>query len=521
MRRTATFARLTLFNMLRLLRGPFLLPGSALYLLYFLWSGSYPGQSVETWYSDVSVSALFVSAIGFAAVTPSAVREARHPVVSTTPLGRTGRVLSLALAAVPLLWAVLGGLAVGLWVSAEPLPPAGFLSLFVLPVPFLMVAAGPFLSLLLVLWTRSYLPLIILALCLPLYLVYNGILLSERLNNAMSRASVALQRVVSPFPEFSVSLTQVTLYSLVYTVLVLAALVALVVGARHRVRRTLVSSSVAAALLGLAAAGVAVHGNTAVWRAETAAQRVYTDDEVYGVAGSWPCQEVEGITYCPLPGYDSWIPSWHDTLAPVLEELPEPARARVPVVWQDGYWYNRAFEPTVPTLTVHDYMDPELQPWQSYLYSEFARKTLGMSIGAPGPYGTDDCRGTGQARSSVVVWVVDRVVSSYHADDAFLRTDSAATAMMDLSPSPADLALGREIVSVPPERVTGVVEEHWDRISSGEMDTVELAALLDVRVPGEQTRIALADEWDAAFPEMSAGMYEPWNTHLPLCPVGP
>ncbi|CAL9592348.1 hypothetical protein SUDANB121_05283 [Nocardiopsis dassonvillei] len=520
MRRTVTFARLTLFNMLRLLRGPFLLPGTALYLAYFGWTGSYPGQSVDTWYSDVSVSGLFVAALGFAAVTPSAVREARHPVVSTTPLGRTGRVLSLALAAVPLLWAALGGLAVWLWVAAEPLPPAGILSPFALPVPFLVAAAGPLGSLLLVLWTRSYLPLIILALSLPLYLVYNGIMLSERLNNAVSRASMALQRVAGPFPDFSVSLTQVTLYSLAYTCLALATLVVLVVGARHRVRRVLVSSSVAAVLLGAMAAGVAVHGNRAMW-GDGELPRAYGDDEVHGTSGPWPCREVEGVTYCPLPGYDSWVTSWHETLDPILDELPEAARADAPVVWQDGHWYTRDFEVSGPAIVVHEYMDPELRPWQSYFYSAFARRTLGMSTGEPDPYGTDDCRGTGQARSSVVVWAVERIVASHIPEDPFMRTDAVATAMSDMAPSPADLVLGREIVSAPPERVGAVLEEHWDRISSGAMDTAELAALLDIRVPGEQTRIADAAEWDAAFSDMPPDMYETWNPGLPLCPVGP
>ncbi|SHK06954.1 hypothetical protein SAMN05421803_11369 [Nocardiopsis flavescens] len=521
MRRTATFARLTLFNMLRLLRGPFLLPGTALFMAYFGWAGPFPGQSVDTWYADLTSAGLLIAAIGFGAVTPSAVREARHPVVSTTPLGRTGRVLALALAAVPLLWAVLGGLAAWLWLTAGPLPPAGIVNPYALPVPFLVAAAGPFGAMLLVLWTRSYLPLVMLALCLPLYLVYNGILLSERLNSAVSRASTALQQAVSPFPDFSVSLAGVGVYSLVYTSLALAALVALVVGARHRVRRVLIASAVTAAVLASGAVGVAVHGNRTVWPDAAGRPRTYGDDEIHGVDGPWPCREIEGVDYCPLPGYDSWVPSWHATLSPVLEELPGRARANAPVVWQDASWFSRAFEVSGPAVVVSDYMDPSLQPWQSYLYATFARKTLGMSAGAPSPHGMDDCRGTGQARSAAVVWVVDRVVSSHIPHDRFMRTDAVATAMTDMAPSPADLALGREIVAVPPDRVRAVLEEHWEEISSGRMDTLELAALLDVRVPADQTRIAGAPEWDSVFSDMNAGMYETWNPSLPLCPVSP
>ncbi|MEU0492003.1 hypothetical protein ABZ249_22450 [Nocardiopsis sp. NPDC006139] len=519
MRRTATFVRLTLFNAARLLRGPFLLPASALFLAYFVWSGSYPGQSVDSWYGDMSTSALFIAAIGFGAVTPSAVREARHPVVSATPLGRTGRLMSLALSAVLLLWAILAGLGLWLWLAAEPLPPAGIMSPLALPVPFLVTAAGPFGALLLVLWTRSYLPLVLLALCLPLYLVYNGILLSERLNSAVSRATMALQQVVSPFPGFSVSLSLVTLYSLAYTCLLTAALVVLTLGARHRVR-VVVATSVTAALLAAGALGVAVHGNATVWRDGMPDPQGYADDEVYGVEGPWPCREVEGVTYCPLPGYDSWVASWHDTLEPVLDELPEEARADAPVVWQDAGWYTREFDVPRPAVTVHEYMDPEIQPWQSYLYSAFARKTLGMSLDPPSPYGLDDCRGTGQARTVVVAWVVDRAVASHRPDDLYLRIDTMAITLTDLAPSPADLVLGRRVVSVPPERMHALLEEHWERISSGEMSTLELAALLEIPIAQEQDRPAETAEWNTAFSDVEPNLYEPWNLHAPLCPAG-
>lgn len=519
MRRTATFARLTLFNAVRLLRGPFLLPGSVLFLLYFTWSGSYPGQSVDSWYSDMSASALFVAAIGFGAVTPSAVREARHPVISATPLGRTGRITALALAAVLLLWSLLTGLGLWLWLAAEPLPPAGIIDPLALPVPFLVAAAGPLGSLLLVLWTRSYLPLVLLALCLPLYLVYNSILFSERLNSAVSRATMALQQAVSPFPDFSVSLSAVNVYSLTYTCLVTATLLVLVLGARHRVR-VVVATSVAAALLAAGALGVALHGNSGAWRDGGTDRPGYADAEVYGVEGPWPCQEVEGVTYCPLPGYDSWIPSWHEAVEPVLDELPEAARADAPVVWQDATWYTREFDVPRPAVTVLDYVDPDSHPWHSYLYSSFARKTLGMSAGEAAPYELDACRGTGQARTVVVAWVVDRVVASYHPDDLYLRADTTALALADLAPSPADLTLGRQVVSVPPERMRALLEEHWERISSGEMDTLELAALLKVPMAQDQDRIADAAEWNTVFADLEPNLYEAWNPHLPLCPTG-
>ncbi|MFL1379029.1 hypothetical protein [Nocardiopsis protaetiae] len=519
MRRTATFVRLTLFNTVRLLRGPFLLPGSVLFLVYFMWSGSYPGQSVDSWYAEMSTSSLFIAAIGFGAVTPSAVREARHPVITATPLGRTGRTTALALAAVLLLWVILVVLGSWLWLTAEPLPPAGIITPLALPVPFLVAAAGPLGALLLVLWTRSYLPLVLLALCLPLYMVYNGILLSERLNSAMSRATMALQQVISPFPDYSVSLSTVNMYSLGYTGLVVAALVVLVLGARGRVR-VLVATSVAAAVLASGAVGVAVHGNSTVWRDGMLSVREYADTEVYGVEGPWPCQEVEGVTYCPLPGYDSWIPSWHDTLDPVLDELPEAARAGAPVVWQDANWYTREFDAARPAVIVHDYLDPDTYPWHSYLYSAFARKTLGMSAGEPGPYGQDDCRSTGQARTAVVAWVVDRVVAAYEPEDDYLRTDTLASALTDMAPSPADLELGRRVVSEPPERVRALLEEHWDRISSGEMGTLELAALLEVPVTAEQDRVATPAEWNSAFSDMEPNLYEAWNPYVDLCPVG-
>jgi hypothetical protein len=174
-----------------------------------------------------------------------------------------------------------------------------------------------------------------------------------------------------------------------------------------------------------------------------------------------------------------------------------------------------------PAVIVHEYLDPDTYPWHSYLYSSFTRKTLGMSAGEPGPYGQDDCRSTGQARTAVVAWVVDRVVASYEPEDDHLRTDTLASAMTDMAPSPADLELGRRVVSEPPERVRALLEEHWERISSGEMGTLELAALLEIPVTSDHDRIATPAEWNSAFSDMEPNLYESWNPYVDLCPVGP
>ena len=520
MRHAAAFARLTLFNARRLLFGPFLLPAAALFLLHFTWPGTRTGQSVDSWYSGMFVSALFIAMIGFGSVTPSAVREARHPVISSTPLGRTGRITALALAAALLQWSLLAGTGLWLWTSAGPPPPAGVISPLALPVPFLIAAMGPLGSLLLVLWTRSYLPLALFALCLPLYLVYSGVLVSERLDNAVSRAAMALQQAVSPFPDFSVSLARMNFFSLVYTCLVTAALSVLVLGARRTARTVAATSAAAALLLTGAAAAVDLHSVSRARHSTGSGHAVYADTDVHGVQDPWPCREVEGVTYCPLPGYDSWIPSWKETVDLVLDELPEAARADAPVVWQGSERYTRAFDVPRAAVTVTDHTAEDSHPWHSQSYVSFARKTLGMSTGTPAPYDLDACKGTGQARTVVVAWVVDRVIASFRPDDLAFRTERIAVSLTDLGPSPADLALGRRIPSIPPDRMRALLEEHWDRVSSGEMDTLELAALLEVPVAQDQDRVVRAAEWDTVFLHRVPAPQTPWNPHPPPCPVG-
>ncbi|MDE3723866.1 hypothetical protein PWG71_20945 [Nocardiopsis sp. N85] len=510
MRRTVIFARLTLFNTLRLVRGPFLLPGALLTALYVWVVSNEFSSSVEEWYSILSLIGLLLGAVGFAAVTPSAVREARYPGTSTTPLERTGRTLSVALAALPPLWLLLGAIALFMYTD-DPGGPVGIVSPFALPVPFLMVAAGPLASLLLSVWTRSYLPLIIVALCLPVYLVYNGFLLSERFNNAVSRATTAAQQVISPFQNPSVSLAEPTLFSLVYTLLMTGMLTALVVGARRR-GRVLVTSTVTAVVLGAGAFGVTVQGNRAnPW------DRSYADDEVYGVDGPAPCLELDGLTYCPLPGYEPWAENWHSTLSEVLGELPASAREGAPLVWQDALYYDRSLPETDrPVLVLYDDLDPDWAYWQGYVFLDFLRKALGMAISDTGPYGDSFCRSNGQARTPVIAWVVD-TVTSRHGLEGLDRADSLAGVLSELTASPIDLEVARALTERPHDEVSAVVHGHWDRIASGEMSTPELARELEIPITDASTEPAPGKSWDAVFPELEKGVYQAWDVDSPPC----
>ncbi|MFW6641148.1 hypothetical protein ACOALZ_14040 [Nocardiopsis algeriensis] len=505
-RHAAAFLRLTWFNSRRLATSPFLLLGAAA-AGAMVWSlrGIERTGTAESWYNELSTLAVLVALAMFAAVTPSAVREARHPGTPVAPLGRTARLLALLTAAVLVSCAAqAAGTAVLYHTYDHPLP--GVVSPYAVPVPFATAASGAVTGVALASWTRSYLPLLLLALGGPGYVLYATLAASSRMGWTMGRMEQVAYQLHNPFIVQTPSLTGVSLLSLAYALLVLAALAALALAARRRGAVLFVSLGTAVALLA-GAAGTALHGrHTYPWGTPI------PDSEVYGHSGASPCRELEGITYCPLPGYESWTGLWHSVLGPAMAQLPEEARK--PVLWQDSHAYTREMElPPGRGMVVYDHADPGSGYWEAWLITDAARIALNMDFT---PHRAP-CRATGQARIAVAPWLFDLPDTL----SALEKAEITAAYLADHTPAPADLELVRALEELPRERVRQALHLHWDRLVSGELGSVELAEELGVVLESPADTPMSASDWDLLSPLLSSQQwgegYPVWNADADVC----
>lgn len=491
-RSTATFARLTWFNTLRLARNPVLAPG-VLVGLYLLVAPDWAGRTatLEGWYDNANSAASAVGAMLFAVVAFPAMREARYSPRLVSPLGRTGRLLSL-MAASSLVGTALVVLYAGVdrWLSP---PLLGTLSPYAYPAPLLLAAAGPLLSIALVAWTRSYLPLVVTLLALPAYWLYGVLAVDANLSSAVLRVEWAARVALHPFNVRAPSVTDVAAVYLVYSVLVVALLAALAAAARGR-RAHRAACLGAVALLLAATVGTVAHGRLA--------QPLHSpipDSRVYGAQGP-SCQTREGVTYCPLPGFEPWVERWHGALGPAMDLLPEAPRERTPVVWQESYSYQRELDvPRDRDVVVYTYEGGVEHYWQTELVGNAARVVLGL----PDHYETD-CLGTGQARVLLAAWLASTVEGLSRYD----TLDTLAANLYAYRPSPVDLELSLAMADLPEERVSRVLERNWERLTDPRTTSLELARLLDTPLRESSTGPAGPGDWRRLYPDHQYHTYE-------------
>ncbi|WP_435108167.1 hypothetical protein [Nocardiopsis synnemataformans] len=502
-RHTATFVRLTWFNALRLARNPFLLPGTFVGL-YLLVAPDWADRTatLERWYDNANAAATAVGAVLFAVVAFPAMREARYSPRLVSPLGRTGRMLAL-MAASSLVSTVLVALWAGVdrWLSP---PLLGTLSPSAYPAPLLLAAAGPLLSIALVAWTRSYLPLVVTLLALPAYWLYGVSAVDANLSGAVLRVEWAARVALNPFNVSAPSVTDVTTVYLVYSVLVVALLAVLAAAARGRRAHRAVCLGAAVVLLA-ATVGTVVHG-----RLTQPPYSPIPDSRVHGAQGP-SCQTREGVTYCPLPGFEPFVERWHGVLGPAMDLLPEVPRERMPVVWQESFSYERELDvPRDRDVVVHAYTGGWEHYWQTEMVGNAARVVLDL----PDHYETG-CLGTGQARVLLAAWLAASVEGLSRYD----RLDTLAMNLYAYQPSPVDLELSLAMADLPEERVSRALERDWERLTDPRTTSRELARLLGTPLREASTAPAGPGDWERLYPEHEYHTYEgaPGWRAQPVC----
>lgn len=483
----STFWGLTRFNLRHLLLSPVFLILMPLALAGLAYSGYQP--ALPTW-SDLidrtMLQILGLSAVMFAVTTFPSIREARHSEGFALPLSPRTRLLALALASVIVMSGCVA-LLVGFHVLTDQGPIAGTASPFAFLSLFVLAWYGPLAAVASAAWTRSYTPLVFLLLLVPAYLLYTVTSMGTRADEVLQRLGWAANWALDPLPVYQPAVTELALLHLLHVALLAALLLMLAVTGLTGLRplRPLSLGATGVLLAGLLSVTVYAD-NTYTYDSP------FTDQQLYG-AETDPCRVREGVTYCPLPGYESWVDYWHAALGPAVAQVPDRARDRVPDVWQGNQNLRRdvrAFQagallfprgdhafPPEGTVIVYDHWDTELP----YLREELVIEVTAAVLGLP-RYHEDLCEGRGQARIVVGAWLAS-------VDETLSETESVTTAENFLSafnPGPTDLRVAHTIIGLPPESVAPVVEEHWETLLSPETTTEEFAELLELSLSGAE-----------------------------------
>lgn len=483
----STFWGLTRFNLRHLLLSPVFLVLMPLTLLGLAYSAHQP--AMPTW-SDLidqtKLQIVVVAAVMFAITTFPAIREVRHSEGFALPLSSRARLLALILASVIVTSGGVGAL-IAFHVLSASAPIAGTASPFALLSLFVLSWCGPLSAVASAAWTRSYAPLVMLLLLVPAYLLYTLTSMGTRADEVLRRLGGVANWVLDPLPIVQQpAVTELAFLTLLHTLFLAAFLLAFALAGRAEARTFRPVSLCAAGVLLAGLFSVTVHvENTYTYDSP------FTDDQLYGAEAD-PCRVREGVTYCPLPGYESWVDYWHAALGPAMAQVPERAQNRVPTLWQGNQNLRRdvqAFRPadlsfprddhSFPpegTVIVYDHWDPEVPYFREELVIEVTTAVLGLPR-----YHEGLCEGTGQARIVVGAWLVS-------VDETLSEAESLNTAenfLAAFNPSPLDLRVAHTVIALPPESVAPVVEKHWERLLSPDTTTEELAKLLELPLSGD------------------------------------
>ena len=498
MSRAATFARLTAFDARRMAVNPLLWVGTALAVYNYAWPRYWvpAAPTLTEFHASLESTAAVVAVTMAAVVVFPAMREVGHSRRTVAALGPVGRLMAVSTAAVLLTTAIMAATAL-----LDPLlrsaPAVGTLSPFAYPTPFLIATAGPLASVAVVAWTRSYMPLVALSLAVPALLLYQYSVVDLGLETAVYQISRLTDLAQSPFTIRGPAITQLAALQLAYTGLATALLIAVIAAARARPARRGALLAAAAALL----AGVA--GTVGYGRVVYPHDASFPDAAIHGAAAE-QCEVRDGITYCPLPGYETWVDEWHGAIGPSLALLPEAARDDLPIVWQDGDSYNRDLDvPVDDSVAVYEYLETGEPYMRAALVGSASLATLGL-----GEYAWEWCQGTGQARFVVVAWLT----STAEGVPADARLEAATSLLSGFSPSLPDLELLRALIDdVPRDRTVDTLAERWVPLSTAEGTTRELAELVGVPVSGDADIPATPTDWTRVFPELDPEMHMTWG----------
>lgn len=115
--------------------------------------------------------------------------------------------------------------------------------------------------------------------------------------------------------------------------------------------------------------------------------------ERYFGRDAYRCEQREGVRYCALSDYASWIPLWAGVVAPIVRATPPSARDRVPVVKQYTSSWSYTYEDGVAIVPM---------AWGEDDQRELLAQSVGLDIGGF----NRACDARDQARMVVALWLM-------------------------------------------------------------------------------------------------------------------
>lgn len=233
------------------------------------------------------------------------------------------------------------------------------------------------------------------------------------------------------------------------------------------------------------------------------------------------CRTVEGIEYCAMPLYESWIPRWQATLAAVQQLLPVQIDAvhqrPTNIGWDNGSGLPRDRRLILATL---EWDRPGADPKHSFaLALQAAKSALALPAGlvtrAPSeaeieamveenPGSTADtfrgsertvtCSSIGQARAAVAFWAAAVALPGAEpmvreSLERFSQTSTYVLAelhhLSSTSIGRSDVEVALTLLATPTEDVQKVIGANWSAIANGSMRSAELAWFFGIDPPAE------------------------------------
>lgn len=522
-----SLVRLTWFEALHLVRGPFVGPLVALAIAYSLFLTALDLSSIygpPTW---TTVNSTGVDAVTYpaysliVAVSVATYRDARYGRSTVAPVSARSRTLAVLLAGMAvgaLVGALLYGGVCALYTLASPLGIAGYTTAAQVLAFVLLPAAAGIVGAAMAALFRSWVPTLVIALF---------VVVTEAVN--LSSYSVPTGNGQELWvPEFSfwsilgtdfevlpVSIGAWRLGLIICAAVLSVCLLALrTPDTLPRPRLRVAAGILGGAALLLGCLSYSVQSEPERW-AQTRLPFAPQLEEP-----SHTCEEHSGVTYCAYDAYAAWIPLWVAGLQPVVDAVPDQARQDLPTLRQSFHSpdfsepYGSSSEVALPDSWVIE----EGETTELYTRSEFATAAVGLPTDwDPDWEDEEPCPPVGQARAPLAMWLIvhdaaDRDFALWEANDwIWFWTDWPTTAQTD------DLAAGYALLDAPPDAVRDGVREHWDILVDPSTSTVEAMELLDIVLTEDHYALAadFLQEHTLAFePSDEFGEDEVTDSHL-------
>lgn len=244
--------------------------------------------------------------------------------------------------------------------------------------------------------------------------------------------------------------------------------------------------------------------------------------------GDQPCEVVGEVTYCAFPAYRDWIPLWHDAVDATGQLLP----IKVERVVQRPLTFATSDDPGIQhpnlVMTTNSWDRAGAAPLRRFvLASNVAFTALGLptqqrewpysraeqqTIRDSNPGITDEeldlifstverqCMAAGQARTVVALWAgievagdginqpIVAAVDRFGTDGWFLfhteaQLSSGGGPFEGVWAGMSDAVLARDISRLDPERVSGVIDQHWAAVLDPATSSAQLADWLGLDKP--------------------------------------